>query len=138
LDNELENIRKKKARELIEKLYMLKGFSLPKSIIKLNTIQEYRKLSENYPENVIIMDFWANWCAPCKIFAPIFEELQQEYSNQFIFTKVNIDYNQILANQYRITGIPTTLFVKKGKEINRIVGTTSYQKMKHYLEMLKK
>ena len=135
MDNELENIRKKKARELVEKLSMPKGFSLPKSIIKLNTIQEYNKLLEKYPENVIIMDFWATWCAPCKMFAPIFEQLQQEYSNQFIFTKVNVDYSQILANHYRITGIPTTLFVKKGKEINRIVGTTSYQKMKHYLEI---
>ncbi len=96
------------------------------------------QISNKSCQNIVIVDPWATWSAPCKLFAPVFEKLQQEYSNQFIFTKVNIDYNQILPNQYRIAGIPTTFFVKNGKEINRIIGATSYQKMKQFLEMVKK
>lgn len=131
-DEELENIKREKAKK------MLKQLSIPKDIINLNTMEQYRDLLEKHPDTVIIMDFWATWCAPCNMFAPVFEKLQQEYSNQFIFVKVNVDANQILASHYRITGIPTTLFVKNGTVIEKIVGATNYNKMKQILEKIKK
>ena len=97
---------------------------------------------ENFEEEVlkndlpVLVDFWAVWCAPCKMFAPVFEKLQQEYSNKFIFVKVNVDENQMVTNQYKITAIPTTLFLKNGKVMNKIVGATNYKKMKQVLESL--
>lgn len=130
-DEELENIKREKAKK------MLKELSIPREIINLNTIEQYRDLLDKHPDTVIIMDFWATWCAPCNIFAPVYEKLQQEYSNQFIFAKVNVDTNQILASHYRITGIPTTLFIKNSTVINKIVGATNYNKMKNILEKIK-
>jgi thioredoxin 1 len=127
-DRELEKIKMEKARELLREL------SMPKTIITLNTIQQYRELIENNPDKLIVIDFWAEWCAPCKMFAPIFEKLHQEYSTKSIFAKVNVDINQGLAQQYRITGIPTTLFVKHGNIVHKIVGATNYTKMKETLD----
>ena len=131
-DEELEKIKREKAKK------MLKQLSIPKDIINLNTMEQYRDLLEKHPDKVIIMDFWATWCAPCNMFAPVFEKLQKEYSNQFIFVKVNVDTNQILASHYRITGIPTTLFIKNDTVIDKIVGATNYNKMKQILEKIKK
>ena len=131
-DEELENIKREKAKKMLNQL------SIPKNIMNLNTMEQYRDLLEKHPDIVIIMDFWATWCAPCNMFAPVFEKLQQEYSNQFIFVKVNVDTNQILASHYRITGIPTTLFVKNGTVIEKIVGATNYNKMRQILEKIKK
>ncbi|TFG22241.1 MAG: thioredoxin [Promethearchaeota archaeon] len=131
-DEELENIKREKAKK------MLKQLSIPQNIINLNTIEQYRDLLEKHPDKVIIMDFWATWCAPCNMFAPVYEKLQQEYANQFIFAKVNVDTNQVLASHYKITGIPTTLFVKNGTIINKIVGAANYNKMKQILEKIKK
>ncbi|MFX1345993.1 MAG: thioredoxin family protein [Promethearchaeota archaeon] len=129
-DKELERIRMEKA-----KMY-IKIHSMPKDIIEIHTIDDFNKLLKNFPDKIIIIDFWATWCAPCMVFSPIFKRLQQEYLNDFIFIKVNVDENQILANSYRITGIPTTLLIKNGKILNKIVGATTYNKMKIILEEL--
>ncbi|MHA1491108.1 MAG: thioredoxin [Promethearchaeota archaeon] len=129
-DEELERIRMKKVEML------LKRQSMPRGVLKIHSKEEYFKLLKDYPEKIIVIDFWATWCAPCMSFAPIFERIQQEYPN-FIFIKVNVDENSIIASQYRITGIPTTLFVKNGKVINKFVGAMNYNNMKQILEKFK-
>ncbi len=130
-DDELEKIRLRKA-EMLRRLQLL-----PKEIVKIHSIEYFNKILKDFPDKILIIDFWAVWCAPCKAFAPVFEQLQQEYFQDFIFAKVNVDENQALAQHYKITGIPTTLFLKSGKVINKIVGSTSYNNMKTILEKLK-
>ena len=130
-DNEPEKIRLKKV-DMILKLQ-----SIPTAIIEIHTYEEITNLSKDYPKKIIIIDFWADWCGPCKVFKPIFEKLQKEYYQDFIFTKVNVDENREMALDYRVNSIPTTLFLKSGKIINKIVGTLSYKTFKALLEKLK-
>ena len=131
LDEKLERIRRQKAERLISQL------SLPTSIVKLHTMEDYKTLLTQYQDQIIIIDFTAVWCGPCKIYGPIFEKLQNEYKDHFIFAKVDVDENRALAMQYQITGVPTTLFIKNGEILNRGVGAMNYNALKEYLESLK-
>ncbi|GAB4489277.1 MAG: thioredoxin [Anaerolineales bacterium] len=70
----------------------------------------------------VIVDFWAPWCGPCKMVAPILEKLAQEFAGKVIIAKVNTDENPQWAGQYGVQGIPTMLFLVNGKEIHRQVG----------------
>jgi len=130
-DEEIENIKLKKAEML------MKQATLPKEIVKIHSIEEFNKLVSDYNNNVIVIDFWAVWCGPCMTFAPVFEKLQQEYGKDYIFVKVNVDEVGSIAAQYGITGIPTTLFIKGGKVIHKIVGAVPYTYMKEVLDKIK-
>lgn len=70
----------------------------------------------------VLVDFWAPWCGPCRMVAPVLEELAQEYAGQIKVAKVNTDENQQSAARYRIQGILTLLFVKNGQIVDQIVG----------------
>ena len=129
-DDDLERIRMKKV-EMIMKLQ-----KMPKEIIKIHSYDEFEKLLTDYPENILVFDFWAVWCGPCIAFAPVFEKLQQEYSQDIIFAKVNVDEAGSIAQRFGITGIPTTLFIKGGKVIQKVVGAMNYNSMKQILGKL--
>ena len=105
-DNELDKIRLQKAES------MMKTSTIPKEIVKIKTMEEFDNLSKDFPEKVIMIDFWAVWCGPCLNFAPVFERLSSEYGGEFIFVKVNVDEVGSIAQRYGISGIPTTLFLK--------------------------
>ena len=127
-DNELEKIRQRKA-EMLMKLQ-----AMPKGIINIQNEGDLIKLSEEFNDKVIVIDFWAVWCSPCKMFAPIFEKIQQEYSHDFIFAKINVDENPMVAQRYGIASIPTTLFIKGGQPLRKIVGVVNYTTLKQMLE----
>ena len=73
----------------------------------------------------VAVDFWAGWCMPCKVFAPVIEEIARELDGKVTFGKVNVDDNSALAVRYRVESIPTLMIFKNGTEAERIVGVQS-------------
>ncbi|RYZ37747.1 MAG: thioredoxin [Myxococcaceae bacterium] len=82
---------------------------------------DFKKLVLESQEPVLV-DFWATWCAPCRAIAPSVAALSEQYKGQVSFTKMNIDENQVTAQEYGIRSIPTLLLFKGGKVVKQIVG----------------
>lgn len=80
------------------------------------------------------VDFWAPWCGPCKMVAPVVEELASEYVGKVRFVKLNTDDNMSVPGRYRIQGIPTMIVFKDGKELARIVGYRPKSDLKKQLD----
>lgn len=70
----------------------------------------------------VLVDFWATWCGPCKMIAPVIEELSQELEGQVVVAKLDVDEVPSIAAQYNVMSIPTLLVFENGKETNRLVG----------------
>ena len=85
----------------------------------------------------VLVDFWAPWCGPCLMIAPILIELAKEYAGKAKVGKVNVDNNLTLAQKFSIHSIPTLIFFKKGTEINRLIGAVSKDTLKKTLDTVK-
>jgi len=70
----------------------------------------------------VVIDFWAEWCAPCRMVAPIIEQLAEEYKDNVIVGKIDVDENNEATTKYGIRNIPTILFIKNGQVVDKIVG----------------
>lgn len=75
---------------------------------------------EKYP--LVVVDCWAPWCAPCRMIAPVIDELASDYSGKIVFGKLNVDENPKTAGQYQIMSIPSLLIFKNGKRVDQIIG----------------
>ncbi len=85
--------------------------------------------------DVVIVDFYADWCGPCKIVAPIMEKLSSEYDGRAKFTKLDVDNNPEVAERFGIMSIPTLIVFKKGKPVERFVGAAPPQ---HYRDLIER
>ena len=88
-------------------------------------------------KGLVLVDFWAPWCAPCRRIAPILEEVASEMSSSVKICKLNVDEQQKYAQQFSIQGIPTMILFKNGKEVKRIVGLQSKEKLVSEINKLK-
>ena len=89
------------------------------SVLHLNESEFNEKVAGS---SVAMVDFWATWCGPCKMLAPVIEDIGKKYDGKAVVAKVDVDENQSLAAKYGVMSIPTVIFFKDGKEIDRKVG----------------
>lgn len=78
--------------------------------------------AQTVSKGLTVVDFWAEWCGPCRMISPIIEELSNDYNGQANFAKVNVDHNPEVSMKYNIRSIPTILFFKNGEVVDKVVG----------------
>lgn len=118
-DDELEAIKHKKLAELQKEAAtkaMMSSITEPIVLTDSNFASEVTK----YP--IMLVDFWAPWCGPCRMVSPIIEQLSREYSGRVAFGKVNVDENQRIAASFGIQSIPTLMIFKSSKAVDVIIG----------------
>jgi thioredoxin 1 len=106
--------------------------------------QPIKLTDENFRQEVlnsslpVLVDFWAPWCGPCRVVAPVVEQIAQEYDGLVKVTKLNTDENPMIASQYRIMGIPTLGIFVNGKMVDQVVGAVPKghieNKLKYYMQ----
>jgi thioredoxin 1 len=119
--DELDEIRRKKMEKMMSDMNKPPepGISYPDKPVVV-TDATLDSAASQYP--VFILDCWAEWCGPCRMIAPVLEEMARDLKGKAVFGKLNVDENMKTANKYRISAIPTLLIFKNGKLVDRQVG----------------
>jgi len=118
-DEELQRIREKRLRELEEKLHAPRQATPAAKVLLVDQVN-FRTLLSQHPR--LVVDFWAEWCGPCRMVGPVIEDLCHEMAGQVTFGKCDTDHNQRLAAQFDISAIPTVLLFSGGQLSDRIIG----------------
>lgn len=93
---------------------------MSKNIIELN--EDSFETEVKNADQAVLVDFWAPWCAPCSVVAPVLEKMAEEFRGRLKVFKLNIDDNQKLASEFGVMSIPTLIIFKEAKELDRIIG----------------
>jgi len=131
-DREMERIREQKMRAMEERVKAMKeggetGGAVIDHPITIND-GTFIEAVKKYP--LLVVDCWAPWCGPCKMIAPVLEEMAREYAGRVVFGKLNVDENPKIAMEYAIMAIPTLFIFKNGEPVDVIQGALP----KQYLE----
>jgi thioredoxin 1 len=116
-DEELEKINKRKLEQLMKRT---QGQSATDG--KLVTLTDANFASEISKRDLVVVDFWAAWCGPCRMISPIIEQLAREYAGKITFGKLNVDENPMVSNRFGIQSIPAILVFKGGKQVDGLIG----------------
>jgi thioredoxin 1 len=122
MDEELAKIREKKMQELRDRFDPAKKTAPAPVHVRIMPIDErqFAQVVQQHP--ALVIDFWAEWCGPCRRVAPIVEELAQEFAGKVTFAKCDTDHNQHLAMEFGISAIPCLLFFSRGQMVDRLIG----------------
>lgn len=94
------------------------------SILHVKSVEEFKNLIET-SEKPVLVDFWADWCGPCRMLAPILDEVSNSISDTAVIAKVNVDEVNALASEYGVMTIPTLILFKNGEVVTKSVGVQS-------------
>jgi len=134
MDNELEELKRKKLEKLKEQF--IKGGrnmneNLPNTPLTI-TDADIDEVIKKY--DTIIIDCWAPWCGPCRMVAPVIEDLAKELQGKIVFGKLNVDENPGTSTKHQIMSIPTLLVFKKGNLVDRFIGAYPKEQLKKKIE----
>ena len=113
---------------------MVKEFAAAYGFMKEVIGQEQWQNEVINSDKPVFVDFWAEWCGPCRLVSPVVEELSKEYDGKVNFVKVNVDANNELASKYNVYSIPTLAIFQKGKVIAQSAGAASKESLKNYID----
>jgi thioredoxin len=116
-DSELEQIRLRKIQAMLDQADLRKQVSNGPITVNDDNFQSIVKANE-----LLVVDFWAPWCGPCRMIGPVIEQLASEYAGKVTFGKMNVDENQIVPNSFGIMSIPTIVVFYRGKAVETITG----------------
>ena len=116
MDDELTQIREKRKKELAEKMRHTEKVANVANIEEMH----FQEFISTHP--FVVMDFWAEWCGPCRRIVPIMEDLSKEFAGKVTFAKCNTDDNRRLATQFNISAIPAIMLFSHGQLVERIIG----------------
>ena len=116
MDDELARLREKRKQELAEKM------KPPEKTANVSNIDETHFQEYISTNQFVIVDFWAEWCGPCRRIAPIMDELSKEFAGKVAFGKCNTDDNRQLSMKFNISAIPAMLLFSHGQLVERIIG----------------
>jgi thioredoxin 1 len=120
-DEELNRINKKKLEEIMASLK--KGSQSAQPVVDHPIVLTDSNFSTEITKHkVLVVDFWAPWCGPCRMVAPIIEQLAKEYTGKAVFGKLNVDENPTVSNAFRVQSIPTLLVFNDGRAVDGILG----------------
>ena len=106
----------------------------PAEVVEINDSNfDAEVLSAGLP---VVVDFWAPWCGPCRMMAPVMEEAAGKYQGKFKFCKINVDENPQMAGRYKAMSIPLLIFFKNGQEVDKSLGAIPAAQLKHKLDIL--
>lgn len=118
-DPELRRLKLKKIKELIDQK---ERENATPSIDKPLTLTDSNFNDEVAKHRIIVVDFWASWCGPCRMMAPIIESLAKEYAGKIVFGKLNVDENPVTSRKFGIMSIPTLIIFRDGQVSDKIIG----------------
>ncbi len=121
-DEEVERIKQKKLEEMMRREQSALRDAPAKPAGKPIDLSDadFHRVVKEYP--VMVVDFWAPWCGPCRVVSPVLEELSSEMAGVATFGKVNVDDNPAVASEFGIQGIPTIMIFKDGEPVDSLVG----------------
>ena len=131
-DEELRLInekRMKKLQQIVNEKELLKNIKEPLNLDDSNFAQTINK----YP--LLLVDFWAPWCGPCRMMSPIIDQVGKEYIGKLVVGKVNVDENPSISRQFGISSIPTLILFKRGQAVNNIIGSVSKSRIDEMVRM---
>lgn len=107
---------------------------MAEGIVEVTTSTWDKEIEQS--KGLVMVDFWAVWCGPCRMIAPTVEELAKEYTGKLKVAKLNTDDNPDIASRYKIMGIPTIIFFKDGQKVDQIVGAVPKPQLKAKIDTL--
>jgi thioredoxin 1 len=131
-DEELRIInekRMKKLQHLINERELLKNINEPLNLDDATFFQTTNK----FP--LILIDFWAPWCGPCKMISPIIEQIGKDFLGKLVVGKLNVDENPLVTRQFGISSIPTLILFKRGQAVNKTIGSVSKSRIDEMIKM---